>query len=223
MQSQLAQTLHTRVQDPQIGALSSGKCFKYGQNPYGIHSKGEGKDGQEFYMQMIQEIQFVNISINVELGKIDAKLTKIKSDINDFKKNDRASAEFNKSTIDRLDIICNTCDRIESKFQVEDDEMEEIYTKTINEQVTFPKNQVLDIVKHTNQFSTHLARSDSERQKLNDQILAHVEQIHKNYEQSPHMPRHSKPFTEEKLSVKGSLTPFLGKNKISAKNIPRLE
>ncbi|MBW0564965.1 hypothetical protein O181_104680, partial [Austropuccinia psidii MF-1] len=37
------------------------------------------------------------------------------------------------------------------------------------------------------------------------------------------MPRHYTPFTEEKLSVKESLTPFLGENVISAKNIPKLE
>ncbi|MBW0559193.1 hypothetical protein O181_098908 [Austropuccinia psidii MF-1] len=37
------------------------------------------------------------------------------------------------------------------------------------------------------------------------------------------MPRHSTPLTEEKCSVKGSLTPFLGENIISAKDIPQLE
>ncbi|MBW0544412.1 hypothetical protein O181_084127 [Austropuccinia psidii MF-1] len=37
------------------------------------------------------------------------------------------------------------------------------------------------------------------------------------------MPRHSTPFTEENLSVKGSLTPFLEENVISAKDIPKLE
>ncbi|MBW0565686.1 hypothetical protein O181_105401, partial [Austropuccinia psidii MF-1] len=37
------------------------------------------------------------------------------------------------------------------------------------------------------------------------------------------MPRHSKPLTEEKISVKGSLTPFLGENPICANNIPKLE
>ncbi|MBW0510332.1 hypothetical protein O181_050047 [Austropuccinia psidii MF-1] len=93
----------------------------------------------------------------------------------------------------------------------------------INDQLTFLKNHILAIVDNTNQFSTHLARSDSERQKLKDEIIAHVEQIYKNYEPSPHMPRNSRPLTEEKLSVKGSLTPFLGENAISAKDIPKLE
>ncbi|MBW0465475.1 hypothetical protein O181_005190 [Austropuccinia psidii MF-1] len=37
------------------------------------------------------------------------------------------------------------------------------------------------------------------------------------------MKRHSTPLTEEKLSVKGSLTPFLGENPICAKDIPKLE
>ncbi|MBW0552269.1 hypothetical protein O181_091984, partial [Austropuccinia psidii MF-1] len=76
-------------------------------------------------------------------------------------------------------------------------------------------------LKIPNQFATHLAQSDSERQKLKNEIIANVEQIHKNYE--PHIPRHSTPFTEEKISVKGSLTPFLGENFIYAKDIPKLE
>ncbi|MBW0537720.1 hypothetical protein O181_077435 [Austropuccinia psidii MF-1] len=37
------------------------------------------------------------------------------------------------------------------------------------------------------------------------------------------MPRYSTPFTEEKHSVKGSLSPFLGENAISTKDIPKLE
>ncbi|MBW0525628.1 hypothetical protein O181_065343 [Austropuccinia psidii MF-1] len=37
------------------------------------------------------------------------------------------------------------------------------------------------------------------------------------------MPRHSTPLTEEKLSVKRSINPFLGENSISAKDIPKLE
>ncbi|MBW0570758.1 hypothetical protein O181_110473 [Austropuccinia psidii MF-1] len=39
--SQLAQTLLTGVQDPQIGDFSSGKCLKHGRDSYGIHRKGE--------------------------------------------------------------------------------------------------------------------------------------------------------------------------------------
>ncbi|MBW0485316.1 hypothetical protein O181_025031 [Austropuccinia psidii MF-1] len=76
-QSQLAQALPTRVQDPQFVAFSSGQCLQHGQDSYGIHVQGEGKDEQDFVMQIIQEIQFFKTSINVDLGKIDAKLTKI--------------------------------------------------------------------------------------------------------------------------------------------------
>ncbi|MBW0566600.1 hypothetical protein O181_106315 [Austropuccinia psidii MF-1] len=47
----------------------------------------------------------------------------------------------------------------------------------------------------------------------------HVLEI--NYE--PHIPRHSTPLTEEKLSVKGSFTPLLGENVVSVKDIPKLE
>ncbi|MBW0569671.1 hypothetical protein O181_109386 [Austropuccinia psidii MF-1] len=44
----LAQTLPTRVLDPQIGAFSCGQCLQYGQDSYGIHSQREGKDEQDF-------------------------------------------------------------------------------------------------------------------------------------------------------------------------------
>ncbi|MBW0578080.1 hypothetical protein O181_117795 [Austropuccinia psidii MF-1] len=37
------------------------------------------------------------------------------------------------------------------------------------------------------------------------------------------MPRHSTPLNEEKCSVKGILTPFLGENPICEKAIPKLE
>ncbi|MBW0543994.1 hypothetical protein O181_083709 [Austropuccinia psidii MF-1] len=37
------------------------------------------------------------------------------------------------------------------------------------------------------------------------------------------MPRNYTPFTEEKISVNGSLNPFLGENAISTKDIPKLE
>ncbi|MBW0536417.1 hypothetical protein O181_076132 [Austropuccinia psidii MF-1] len=67
----------------------------------------------------------------------------------------------------------------------------------------------------------HLAKIDSERQKSKNEIIANVEKIHKNYES--HISRHSTPLNEEKLSVKGSLTPFSGENPICAKYIPKLE
>ncbi|MBW0514287.1 hypothetical protein O181_054002 [Austropuccinia psidii MF-1] len=121
----------------------------------------------------------------------------------------------------RLDSITNTCDRIESKCKVQNDEMEDISILNINDQLRIPKDHVLEIIKNTNQFATHLAKSDSERHKLKNEIIANVEKIHMNYE--PHMPRNSKPLTEEKRSVKESLTPFLGKPPICAKDIGKLE
>ncbi|MBW0567314.1 hypothetical protein O181_107029 [Austropuccinia psidii MF-1] len=115
----------------------------------------------------------------------------------------------------------NKCDRIESKCQVQSDEMEDLSIFNINDQLKILKDHILEISDNTKQFATHLAKSDSERQKLKDEIIANVEQINKNYE--PHMPRHSTPLTQEKLPVKGSLTPLLGENAISAKDIPKLE
>ncbi|MBW0516951.1 hypothetical protein O181_056666 [Austropuccinia psidii MF-1] len=99
--------------------------------------------------------------------------------------------------------------------------MEDISISNINDQVRIIKDHVLEIINNTNQFATHLVRSDSERQKLKNEIIANVEKIHKNYE--PHMPRHSTTLTEEKPSVKGILTPFLGQNPICAKDVPKLE
>ncbi|MBW0494499.1 hypothetical protein O181_034214 [Austropuccinia psidii MF-1] len=58
-QSKLAQSLPTRVQDPQIGAFSHGQCVQYGLNSHGIHSQRAGKDEKDLCKQIIQEIQFV--------------------------------------------------------------------------------------------------------------------------------------------------------------------
>ncbi|MBW0513645.1 hypothetical protein O181_053360 [Austropuccinia psidii MF-1] len=101
--------------------------------------------------------------------------------------------------------------------------MEDHSTTNINDQLKILKEHALTVVDKTNQFSIHLVRSDSERQKLKDEILAHVEQIDKSYQPSTHIPRNYTPFTEEKLSVKGSLKPFLGENYISPRDIPKLE
>ncbi|MBW0588665.1 hypothetical protein O181_128380 [Austropuccinia psidii MF-1] len=99
--------------------------------------------------------------------------------------------------------------------------MEDLSIFKMNDKLKILKYHVLKIVESTNQFATHLAKSDSEMQKLENEIIANVEQIHKNY--LPHMPRHSTPMTEEKHSVKGSLTPFLGENVICEKDIPKME
>ncbi|MBW0582623.1 hypothetical protein O181_122338 [Austropuccinia psidii MF-1] len=73
-QRKLAQTLPTRVHDPQIGAFSIGQCLQYGQDSHGIHSQRAGKVEQDFSTQMIDEIQFVKSNIDAEIGKFDAKL-----------------------------------------------------------------------------------------------------------------------------------------------------
>ncbi|MBW0501001.1 hypothetical protein O181_040716 [Austropuccinia psidii MF-1] len=99
--------------------------------------------------------------------------------------------------------------------------MEDLPILKIDDQLRILEDHVLRRTKNTNQFETHLEKSDSERQKLKDEIIANVEQIHNNYE--PHIPRHSTPLTEEKHSVKGSLTPLLGGNLISKKDIPKLD
>ncbi|MBW0560392.1 hypothetical protein O181_100107 [Austropuccinia psidii MF-1] len=128
---------------------------------------------------------------------------------------------MHKSVITTLELLTNTCDRIESKYQVQNDEMEDLSILNINDQLKILKDHFLEIAKNTKQFATHLEKSDSERKKLKNEIIENVEQIHENYE--PHMPRHSTPLNEEKSSVKGSLTPFLGENVISSKDIPELE
>ncbi|MBW0506687.1 hypothetical protein O181_046402 [Austropuccinia psidii MF-1] len=99
--------------------------------------------------------------------------------------------------------------------------MEYLFILNIDDQLRIPADCVLEIGYNTNHFATHLARNDSERQKLKNEIIANVEQIYKNYE--PHMPRHSRPLTEEKGSVTRSLTPLLGENSICAKDIPKLQ
>ncbi|MBW0561390.1 hypothetical protein O181_101105 [Austropuccinia psidii MF-1] len=172
-------------------------------------------------MQITQEIQFFKSSIDVELGKFDEKLNKITSDISELKRNDKTSTEWYKLTNVGLDSITNTCDRIESKCQFQENKIGDISISHINEQLEILRSQVLEIITNTNQFATHLEKSDSERKKLKNKIIANVKQIKNNYE--PDISRHSTSLTEEKLPVKGSLTPFLGENPICAKEIPKLE
>ncbi|MBW0551456.1 hypothetical protein O181_091171 [Austropuccinia psidii MF-1] len=155
-------------------------------------------------------------------GKIDAKLTKITLDINELKTNDKHSAEIHKSVLAKLELLTNTCDRIESKYHVQDDEMEDFSTRNNSDQLRVLKNYVVAVAENTSQFATHLETTESERKKLKEEILEKVEKIHKNYESNPHIQRHSTPLTEENLYVKESLTPFLGANVISAKDILRL-
>ncbi|MBW0467376.1 hypothetical protein O181_007091 [Austropuccinia psidii MF-1] len=174
-------------------------------------------------MQMVNEIKYVKSSIDLELGKLDAKLNKITSDINDLKNNDRTSSDWYKLKTTKLDSITDTCDRIESKCQVQDDAIEDLSISHINEQLKVLRHHVLGIVNNTNFFATHLKRSDSERKKLKDELIANVEGLHNNYEPNSHTPRSSKPLTEERISMKQSFTPFLGENAICAKGILKLE
>ncbi|MBW0502943.1 hypothetical protein O181_042658 [Austropuccinia psidii MF-1] len=88
------QTLPTRVQDSQIGAFSCGQSLQYGQDSYGIHSQRTAKDEQDLSTQIIKEIQFFKSSIDVEIGKFDAKLNNITSDISELKRNDKNYAEW---------------------------------------------------------------------------------------------------------------------------------
>ncbi|MBW0566483.1 hypothetical protein O181_106198 [Austropuccinia psidii MF-1] len=216
-QSQSAQTLPTGVQHPQIGAFSCGQCVQHGQNSNGIHSQEAGKDEQDLSMQ----INHVQSSINEEIGKLESKLTKITLDISELKRHDKKYTEWYKLTNARFDSIINSCSRIESTCQVQNDEMEDLSIFRMNDQLDILQDHVLKRVENTNQFAKHLAKSGSERKKLKNEIIANVEQIYKNYE--PHMPRHSTPLTEEKPSVKGSFNPLLGENVVSVKDIPKLE
>ncbi|MBW0575928.1 hypothetical protein O181_115643, partial [Austropuccinia psidii MF-1] len=91
------------------------------------------------------EIHFVQSNIDVNIGKPDAKLTKITLDLNDLKKNDKQSAEMHKSVITTLELLTNTCDRIESKYQAQIDEMEDLPIFNINDQLKILKDHVLEI------------------------------------------------------------------------------
>ncbi|MBW0548581.1 hypothetical protein O181_088296 [Austropuccinia psidii MF-1] len=139
-QRQLAQTLPAGVQDPQIGAFSHGQCFKYGQNSYDIHGKKEGKEEQEFSMQIIYEIHFIKSNIEVKLGKFDAKSKKITSDINELKKNERTSSDSHKLMATRIDLISNKFKRIGSRYQAQNFQMEDISISKIHEQLKILKN-----------------------------------------------------------------------------------
>ncbi|MBW0548506.1 hypothetical protein O181_088221 [Austropuccinia psidii MF-1] len=152
-QSQLAQTLPTGVQDSQIGAFSHGQCLQYGEDSYGIQNQGEGKDEQNLSTEIIQEINLVKTSINVEIGKIYAKLTKMTLEINDLKNNDKHFSEMHKSVIAKVELLTNTCDRIESKYHVQDDEMEDFSTRNINDQLRGLKDYVLEVAENTSEFA----------------------------------------------------------------------
>ncbi|MBW0572384.1 hypothetical protein O181_112099 [Austropuccinia psidii MF-1] len=150
--------------------------------------------------------------MDVSFNKIGTELKNSRSNINELKNNDRTLTEWCRVTNARLVSISNTCDRIVKKCQVQNHELEDISFSHINDELTILKSHILEIVDNTNIFVTHLARSDSERQELKNELIAHVEQSHKNNETNQHIARHSTPLTEEKHCFKESLTPFPGEN-----------
>ncbi|MBW0584110.1 hypothetical protein O181_123825 [Austropuccinia psidii MF-1] len=106
---------------PKLEPSSVDSVFNMARTIMEFTAKKAGKDEQDFSTQIIYEIQFVKSSIDVELGKFDPKLNKITSDISELKRNDKNHTEWYKLTNVRLDSITNKCDRIESKFQVQND------------------------------------------------------------------------------------------------------
>ncbi|MBW0582075.1 hypothetical protein O181_121790 [Austropuccinia psidii MF-1] len=100
--------------NPQIRAFSCEQCIQYGQNSYGIHSEGAGKNEHDFPTQLIDEIKYIKSSIDSQLGKFDKEFKKLTSDINDLKNNDRILTEWCKLT--------NL--RIERNNEVQNDELE---------------------------------------------------------------------------------------------------
>ncbi|MBW0521255.1 hypothetical protein O181_060970 [Austropuccinia psidii MF-1] len=170
-------------------------------------------------MQIRDKIIHIESIIDFQLGKFDKKSKELTSNIIYLRNNDRTFTEWCRVADMRLESISNTCDRIERKCQVKNDKLE----NHIDEKLIILNEHLLEIVDNTKRFATHLARSDSESQKLKNEINAHVDQIHKNYEPNLHIPRHSTPFNKENLLVKETLTPFLRENLISERDIPKLE
>ncbi|MBW0538407.1 hypothetical protein O181_078122 [Austropuccinia psidii MF-1] len=171
----------------------------------------------------MDEIRHIESLIVVKPEKFDKELKKLTANINELRNNDRAFTEWCSVTDARLELILNTCDRIENKCQEKDDEMDTFSINSINLQLMNLKESVLYIVKNANDFEAHIQRSNNERQKLKDEIIAQVTQINKNYELNLHIPRSSTPLTDEKPSLKESFTSFIGENVISERNIPKLE
>ncbi|MBW0576494.1 hypothetical protein O181_116209, partial [Austropuccinia psidii MF-1] len=96
------------------------------------------------------EIHFVQSNMDVNIGKLDANLTKITLDINDLKKNDKQSAEMHKSVITTLEFLTKKCDRIESKYQAQIEKMEDLSILNINDQLRILKDHVLETAENTN-------------------------------------------------------------------------
>ncbi|MBW0463289.1 hypothetical protein O181_003004 [Austropuccinia psidii MF-1] len=126
-------------------------------------------------------IRYSQFIMDVKFNKIDPELKKFTANIKDLKSHDGTFTQWFKVTNYRLESISSTYDRIGKKSQLKNDNMEDLSMTHINDELTTLKNHVLEIAYTTNSFATHLARSDSERQKLKNVIIAHVDKIHKNY------------------------------------------
>ncbi|MBW0485345.1 hypothetical protein O181_025060 [Austropuccinia psidii MF-1] len=133
--------------------------------------------------------------MDVKFNKFDPEFKKLTSNVNNLRNNNTTFTEGCQVTNARLESISNTCDRIERKWQVKNDKLE----NHIDDELKTLKEHVLEVVDNTNIFATHLARSDSERQKLKNEIIAHVDEINKNYEPNSHILRNSTPSTDENI------------------------
>ncbi|MBW0563258.1 hypothetical protein O181_102973 [Austropuccinia psidii MF-1] len=100
---QLAHNLPTRVQDSQVRALRHGKCVQYGQNSYGVHSQGTGKDEKDLFKQIIYEIRYIQYIMAVKLNKFDTELKKLTSNIKALRDNGRDFTEWFEVINDRLE------------------------------------------------------------------------------------------------------------------------
>ncbi|MBW0461615.1 hypothetical protein O181_001330 [Austropuccinia psidii MF-1] len=67
---------------PKLEPSAMDSVFNMARTLMGLTAKKEGKDEQDFYTQIVDEIQFVQYIIYVDLGTFDEKLNKITSDIN---------------------------------------------------------------------------------------------------------------------------------------------
>ncbi|MBW0586158.1 hypothetical protein O181_125873, partial [Austropuccinia psidii MF-1] len=65
------------------------------------------------FQRKIDQTHFVQSDIYVALGKFDAKINKLKSDISELKRNDKRHTEWYKLANARINSIINTCNRIE--------------------------------------------------------------------------------------------------------------
>ncbi|MBW0524351.1 hypothetical protein O181_064066 [Austropuccinia psidii MF-1] len=93
----------------------------------------------------------------------------------------------------------------------------------INDQLSNLKEYVLEILHNKTFFATPFQNIDKERKNLEEEIVAKVNQIQNNYDPDSPMHRNFKHLTEGKISVKETPTPFSEENKITPRDILKLE